>query len=425
MKTTEEVTACVVDAGTFVELAAKLSERMEKVFYYTPWENEYIDAKRCIVGTGLEKVERLDEFLDPDVLPDIDLFVFPDIGYAGLQRHLRSLGKAVWGSMEGTDYELYRTRFLDMLAEVGLPVAPSKTVVGLSALERHLRGEKDKWIKVNRFRGNMETWHHVDAEHSEPILRGLADEFGGVADKIIFVVQDPIPNAQEVGYDGFCVDGQFPSLSYQGYEKKNELYLGSWLKADEMPDAVKTVNKALSPLLEEIGYRNFIATEIRDEFFIDPTMRMAGQTMEHVLETCTNLADVIWHGANGELVDPKFSSKFAAEATLHYTAGDDWKVLRIAPEDKKWFKLYQYCERDGLYHFPPGRNDEVGVVIGNGETVEEAIDDLKAHLELVKDEPVHAELHCFADLVKEIKEAQAKGVHFSDKPLPTPAAVLA
>lgn len=426
MKRASEITACVVDYGSFFTLADKLGETYKRVLYYSPFEREFQDVKYCVIGTGFANVERCDDFMDPATLAQIDLFIFPDIAWGGLQKYLRSLGKAVWGGMGASDLELYRTRFLKTIEELGMPVAPSKTVKGLLALRDHLSTVEDKWIKVNRFRANMETWHHLDMEHSLPMLNSLAVDFGGVSEKVVFVVQDPIPNAQEVGYDGFSVDGKFPKRSFQGYEKKNELYLGSWLDEVDMPDPVTMVNEALSPLLAKIGYRNFLATEIRDDYFIDPTMRMAGQTQEHLLETMTNLAEVIWAGANGELVEPEFSHKFAAEATLHYTPGtDDWMVMRVPDELRKWVKPYHCCEVDGAWHFPPHMSDEVGVVLGLGNTVEEAIDSLKEHLAGLEREPVTARIEGFADLIKEIKKAQAAGMPFSDKPLPTPASVIA
>jgi hypothetical protein len=426
MKDISEVNFLVWDYGTFLSLAEKLAEKAASVRYYSPHEDEYQNAQRCVIGTGLEKVVRCDDPLDPDVVAEVDCYVFTDIAFSGVQKLLRSMGKAVWGSMGASELELFRTRFLDKIGELGLPVAPSQKIVGLTNLTLHLKEVEDKWVKINRFRDNIETFHHIDYAHSECTLEWLAVEFGGIADKVVFVVQDPIPDAQEVGYDGFCVDGNFPSKSFQGYEKKNQLYLGSWLPKEDMPEEVTTVNNALAPYLKEIGYRNFLASEIRDEFFIDPTPRMAGQTQEHLLETCTNLAEIIWYGSNGILVEPDFKAKFATEATLHYTAGTDhWMVLDVPEEVRPWVKLYGYCMEGGIYHFPPRKNDEVGVVIGNGNTVQEAIDHLKENLALLEKEPVSAAVEGFADLIKEIEKAQSQGVHFSDKPLPAPASVIA
>ena len=427
MKDLREITSCVVDYGTFIGVAEAMAKHCAKSLYYSPFEEEYLDIKKCCQGDGLPGVTRVDDPLDPDTLKDIDLFIFPDIGFGGLQRHLRSLGKAVWGSMGASDLELYRTRFLRTLKEVGLPVAPSLPIKGLTQLAEHLKGVKDKWIKVNRYRANMETWHHQDYAHSQNKLADLAMQFGPLRDRVWFVVQDSIPDALEIGYDGFSVDGQFPARSYQGYEAKNKLYLGSELAAADLPEEVICVNEAMAPVLAEYGYRNFWATEIRrvvggKAYFIDPTARMAGQTMEHQLLSMDNFGEVIWKGAQGELVTPEFIAPFAAEATLHYTASDPeaWKSLRLPDEVREHVKLYHFCECDGLCHFPPARNDEVGVVIGLGDSVEQAIDDLKEHFEALSEEPLAIDLADFAKLLSQIEEAQSEGLEFSDQPLPEP-----
>lgn len=434
MKTIEEITCCIVDAGTFVPLADMMARSVAKCYYYSPFEQEYLGIERCVTGDGCEGFERLDEFLDPDVFPSIDLFIFPDIGFGGLQRHLRGLGKLVWGSMGASDLELFRTKFLDVLQESGLPIVGSKKIRGLTALAEHLKGVEDKWVKINRYRDNMETWHHIDYVHSQRELERLALCFGPMKDRVVFVVQDAINSEEgspvlEVGYDGWTVDGKFPSASYQGYEKKNQLYLGSRLASEELPEAVRYVNQKIAPHLIEYGYRNFWASEIRIKddvpYFIDPTARMAGQTMEHLLETCSNLADVIYSGAQGELIVPEFTHPFAAEATIHYTADNEgWKTLRLPDGVERWIKLYRYCCIDGVYQFPPHKSDELGVVVGNGDTIEKAVEALKDHFGELEGEPVSIELAGFVELLDQIHDAENEGVEFSDKPIPKPSVEL-
>lgn len=423
-KDVSEVVACIVDYGSFICLAEKLAETYEKVYYYTPTSQEFYSIDDLVKADGLNKVERVEDIFDPEFLEKVDLFVFPDIGYGGLQKYLRSIGKAVWGSMGADDLEIYRTEFLKTLKALKLPIIHTETVTGLKELREHLKGVENKWVKINKYRGNMETWHHIDYEHSIPELDRLSVEFGGMQNYVKFVVQDYIKTDVEIGYDGWCVDGEFPSQSFQGYEKKNELYLGSLLSADKLPKEVKLINEALSPILKEMGYRNFIATEIRIKdgvpYFIDPTMRMPGQTGEQLLETCSNLAEVIWHGSRGELIDPEFKYKFAAAATMHYTAGGEWKVLKIPKEIEQWVKLYHYCKVDDLYHFPPKSNDELGVVLGCGNTIEKAIDSLKDNLEYLKSESVKCKLEGFAELLKDIKEAEKFGVKFTTQKIPDP-----
>ena len=338
--------------------------------------------------------------------------------------------------MGASDLELYRTRFLDVIQKAGLEVVPSVKIRGLTKLAERLKATEDKWVKINRYRADCETFHHHDWEHSHRELERLAVVFGPMQERIVFVVQDAINGDDdepvlEVGFDGWTVEGEFPSACFQGFEAKNESYLGSLLAYPDMPDSVKEVNTAMAPVLKEYGYRNFWATEIRvkggKSYFIDPTARMAGQTMEHLMETCTNLAEVIYHGAAGELIEPEYAAGFAAEATLHYKFQNEcegWKTLRVPVEIERWVKPYRCCYLDGAYHLPPGKNDELGVICGIGDTIEESIDALKENFEALKDEPVSIETATFADLLKQIQQADDEGVEFSDQKVPAPELAL-
>lgn len=430
MKETSDITCLVVDYGSFISLAERLARDYKKVYYYSPFEQEFQGIKKCVIGDGIERVHRMDDFMEPAIFKEIDLACFPDIGYGGLQRYFRQEGKLVWGSMGASDLELYRTRFLKLMKDLDLPVIPYQKVVGVSALAKCLKDTTNKWVKINRFREDMETWHHQDFNHSERVLENLAVKFGGLKEHVVFVVQDAIDDAREIGYDGLSVDGQYPAQSFSGYEKKNELYLGSLLDNEDLPEDVQMVNEAMAPVLKDYQYRNFTATELRIKdgvaHFTDPTLRMAGQTMEHQYETCSNLSDVILEGAQGNLIVPEFTHKFAAEATLHYTAGnyDEWKVLNVPEEVRQWTKLYHFCEADGLCHFPPHKTDEVGVVCGVGDTISDAIANLMENFEALKDEPLKCDFKGFVDLIREINQAEDEGIEFTPQEIPEPEIIL-
>lgn len=431
MKDVSEITVGILDYGTFQCLAEAMGKVCEKVYYYTPNETEYRDAKVCCIGDGFDDYERVDEYATSKLLSEVDLWICPDIGWGEFQKFVRDdLGKAVWGAFGADELELYRTQFLDVLKELGLPVTHSVTIRGLTKLAEHLKGVNRKWVKVNRYRANMETWFHSDWDHSQRELERLALEFGGVKEMVVFVVQDEIETTVEIGYDGWSVDGEFPEVCYQGYEKKNELYLGSEMAFKDMPKEVQEVNQRFGKVLKEYGYRNFFATELRKAgdktFFIDPTLRMAGQTMEHQTNTCANLSEVIWQGANGNLIKPKFKSPFAAEATMHYTNNSDglWRTIRIPKKALPYVKPTHCCCLGDTWEFPPGRNDEVGVVVGNGKDVEETIMELKDNFDLLKNEPLSIRFSGFADLIGAIEDAEKKGMEFSDKPLPDKSVVI-
>lgn len=430
MKPVSELTVCIIDYGTFAGLAEMFGRAGARTFYYTPFEAEYLEFSKCCVGDGCENFERVDEFLDPDFVKSVDLFVFPDRGFQGHQKLFRSLGKAVWGSFGACELEEYRTLFVRVVEELGLPIVHSQTVRGWTALAQVLRDTERKWVKIDRYRGDAETFFHLDWTHSQREMERQAKRFGPFKERVVYVVQDEIEgDVVEIGYDGLCVDGAYPSRSFHGFEAKNEAYLGALRDYGKLPAEVLLVNEHLKDMLARFGYRNFLSTEIRVRDgvpnFTDPTTRLAGQTMEHQFRNCSNLPEVIWFGANGELIEPEFDADYAAIATLHHHTQnecEDWKTL-VVP-DEAHVALYHYCFDGQAYQFPSMRNDEVGVVIGLGDSIEEAIDDLKDNFKLLKDEPVSINEAAFPKLVEQIEQGEEQGVEFSDSEVPEPGEVL-
>lgn len=429
MKEVQELTVTVVDFGSFISLAEKISETC-KCNYYSPIEREFRSIDDATIGYGIPGVTKLNSFMHPDIVKETDLFVFPDIGYSGEQALLRDMGKPVWGSAGGDVLERLRTRFIKTVEDLGLPVAHSERIKGLTALCDYLKERDNLWIKVNEFRDNMETWHHQDYEHSLPELAHLSVTFGGMADEVWFVAQEVIDDATEIGYDGWSIDGWFPDSSYQGYEKKNELYLGARTPYDNLPKEVRVVNEAWSKVLKEFGFRNFFATEIRNKegvpYFIDPTQRMPGQTGEQLLETLDNIVEVIWQGAQGNVIQPKWNADFAASATLNYKGGvDGWKVVKVKDSAKRWAKLNRFGIRKGICHFPPNKRSDVGVVIALGNTIEETIAGVKENFEAIGDEGLSIQFEGFIDLLESIHKAEKEGIEFTPKRVPEPEIVLA
>src|SRR5438876_156507 len=102
--------AClIVDNGLFVELAPRLARYLSKVFYAMPWKNAYPKAAPAFVGCGMEKegVERVLNFWE--VVPEVDIVVFPDIYDADAQKVVEEkFGKPVWGSRSAEFLELDR-----------------------------------------------------------------------------------------------------------------------------------------------------------------------------------------------------------------------------------------------------------------------------------------------------------------------------
>lgn len=395
MKETSEVTFCVLDHNLFLPLALRLAREAKRVLYWTPTEKGFPLINDGVIGRGFDEIERCDDFFP--LLDEIDCFCCPDIQHAGLQLHLESIGKNVWGSRYGDSLELERVKFLNTLKEIGLPEVPFRSIIGLDELREYLKEHDDKFIKISRWRGTMETWHHVNYKTSEPMLDMLSVRFGAVKNAIPFVVCDPIETDIELGYDGFCIDGQFPeTCALSGYEYKDKGYITSVVPYSDLPSEVTVVNDAMAPLLKDFRYKNFFSTEIRvkdgQSYYIDPCQRCPSPATEAQLELYENLGDIIWHGSQGELIEPITSAKFAVEAVMCMKADKTmWRTLEVPESIKQWVKIGSCCYIDGQYAIPPdgGGDDEIGWMLGIGDTIQEAIDHLKENVELLGDCRVH------------------------------------
>lgn len=425
MKHFSEVVCCVVDYGPFIPLSRRLAESYAKTYYYSPIEEQFLDIRKCMVGSGFEKLERLNDIFEPDVFDEIDLFVFPDINYGGLQKHLRDLGKSVWGSLGACELERSRTLFLETIKEVGLSTPPYIVIEGLTKLTEYLKTHENKFIKVDEFRGNMETWYHQSWEYSQFIIAEYEVLFGPYKDTLTFVVQDKIDTDIEIGYDGWSIDGKTPPQTFSGYENKNEAYLGVLKKNEDLPKQILEVNKKFLPILAQYGYRNFFASEIRvkgkDFYFIDPTCRSPALTSEHHLRNCKNLADVIWQGANGIVIKPEYEFMFAGEINVYSKSKEDsWKVVEVPKEVEDWFNPTIAGRIKGLTCVAPSTNTELGYLVALGNTIKEVANKLDKYINYFKNEPVNINYNSFLELIPKVEKAEKAGLEFTEQTIPKP-----
>lgn len=432
MKETKDVICCVIDFGMFMPFAESLANDFKKVYYHTPSESGTTDIKNCMFGDGFDNIERLDDFWELRYFKEIDLFVFPANGYFGMQEYLVSVGKKVWGSHTATRLETMRDEFLKCIKDVGLRIPKYEVVEGLTNLRKLLEKSENKFIKINRFRRNMETWKHTNYLESRMRLDSMACIFGPFQDKIKFVVQDEIDTNIEVGYDGFCIQGQWPKNGIIGYESKDKVYLATAQPLAKMPRAIRDVNSAFGEVLKKHNYCNFFSSEIRlktlsEFYFIDPTCRMPSPAGEEQLDMYVNLGDIVWKGSHGECVEPKMAAKFCGESLIRYKGDskelDLWKTVVVPEKVRKWTKLYGCAKCDDLYCFIPDDQPVIGCVVGIGNTIKEVIDSIKNTASQL-DCCVEVEVPPLANVLVEIKEAEKLGIRFTEQEIPKPSVVL-
>lgn len=430
MKDTKQVVACVFDNpnGLFLPLAQKLSESMDRVYYTTPCEEGFSTINKSVVGKGFEGVIRVRDMWS--VKKECDLFVFPDIEHSAKQLELEEQGKAVWGSRTGDIQELDRGLFLRTLKKVGLDVPPYEIVVGITNLKNHLRTRKDKYVKISRYRGSMETWHWRDWTLDRSLLDFYAVKFGPPGEHLEFFVLDNIETPLEVGGDTYSVDGGWPSLMLHGDEHKDKGYIASVMKREEMPEQVQKVLDAFGPIFKSHRYRNQWSMEIRVQgdksYFIDPTCRGGMPSTGSQLEIWKNFGDIIWYGAHGQLIEPDPAANFTAECVLTLKSEKaQWGTLVVPPALQRWMKLSGCCKVDGVVSFPADEHhgDEIGWLVAQGDTIEGLIETMFAQVEKLP-EGVSANTDCLIPLLREIHKGEEQGIEFTDQKVPDPAIVV-
>jgi len=215
----KEKTVLVFDFGSQIAVAQRLSRDFGRVLYYIPSViNGFKDHKAHTIGRGVPGIERVDDFWQ--YFHDIDLFVFTDIYEGPMQDYLRAVGKPVFGGGRGSELESERLKFKELIKSLKLPINEYQSAEGLSELESILMQVEGRYIK-SKLRGDMETWHHENHTLSQTELRRMKHDMGVYAEQETYIIESPIDAIGEIGYDGYCVDGEFPEISCCGIEVKD------------------------------------------------------------------------------------------------------------------------------------------------------------------------------------------------------------
>lgn len=409
-------TVCVVDFGPFLSFADTLAESFGRTLLYVPWETTMPDSSTLLIGSGMPGVEKVDSIWPH--IDEIDLFVFPDIHHGALQVYLDSIGKRVWGSRMGEELEVFRDFSKAAFKKAGAPIAPYVVLTGLAALRTHLHAHEDQYVKVNRARADCETFHAETYRLAEPRLDQLAHTLGPRQETIEFIVEDSIPDAVEVAWDGYCVDGEFPARCLVGIETKDKGYVGVMQEYGDVTDGLRELNAIAGPLLKDYQYRNFWSMEARitkdgTPWLIDPCARAGSPPHEVELLAYTNLAEILWHGSVGELVDPIPADPWAAQVQLRSDAPPDtWQALEIPSEHARQVKLHFRARIKGRDYVTPAgvKQGIIGSVCATGPSLEAVKESVGAVAKDLKGCYLDAPLHALDDAEHAIEELETFGI---------------
>lgn len=380
-------TLLCIDGGMFQSFAHRMARDFKRVLYWRPWVTSFSHPNDKHMGAGYPDIQKIDSWIEH--IDEVDVFAFPDIGYAPEQAYLRSLGKQVWGAGYGEELELLRGETKELMEEINLPVQPWEWITGMKALRDFIKKNPGWHVKVSTVRGLTESFHAIEYDLVKPKLDSIEHELGGRAEAQEFIVEEGIDGI-ESGYDGFFV-GDFPKIAQVGIEIKDQGFLCSLLPYARIPKEVREVNDKLKPILRKYGYAGNFSTEVRINkgkgYCIDFTCRSASPAGETMQELFLNYGEIVDAGSRGELVEPVTKDHFAAQAMLvSEFACENWLPIEIPKEIRNQVKLYHSCMIGGQEFIIPGEFDmkEIGSVVATGRTVDEAVKKVSQYAEQVK-----------------------------------------
>jgi hypothetical protein len=409
--------ALVYDYGSFIELAIRLIGHFKEVMYYAPYKNDYIKSSKWRIGTGIPGLTRVENFFD--VIDDVDIFIFPDINDGDLQEDLVSRGKRVFGSKHGDELETKRLDAKEYFKKEGFDTNKAWEVVGLDNLKKELKDKKDLYIKIDKFRGNFETKHFEDYDLQLNWFRELEHELGDEAPYIKFIIEEPIHNVVEVGYDGFSIDGKFPTKSIFGYEIKDCGYACTVKMYDDLPQSIKDTNLSIGKVLADARYRNFFSCEnrvnLKENYILDVCCRRGMPPGDLLDEMILNLPELIWFGSEGIMIEPIIEAKFGVEVmTYSEFAKDNFLTVKFPNKRRKNMKFKNLAIIGGEYCIVPveRKADDIGGIVAWDNTLEGAIEQVKEYAKELKGDYIDVKLSSINDIYDTIKKGEKMGIKF-------------
>lgn len=408
----------VADHGLFMELAPRLAREFGEVKLWVPWMSGYPKAAPAFVGTGIQGVERVENFWDHAA--DADLIVFPDLYMSDMARVCKlRLDKPVWSHLCAEALELDRWGTRKLQRRIGIGAPDTKHFVGVDALSSYLKNVDDKWVKISTFRGDGETFHHETWHTTSIWVDHFRNRVGALADSYEFIVEDTIDGI-EVGYDGWTVRGEWPEASYWGFEVKDKAYIGKFSQYSKLPAAIQDINSKVARILKEEAAVGFCSFEFRlteggDIYMIDPCLRCGSPPIEATMEGYDNLGEIMWEGANGRIAPVRSAGEYIAIAMIHSPfALTNWVPLGIPPDMERWVKLRNKAVINGkVYHVPTlGEMPEIGAVIAVADSLDEAVRLVKDRADKIKGYQVVVHAEALDSAEEEIEKGKKYGIEF-------------
>lgn len=394
----------IIDNGLFVNMAARMAQDTE-VAYYSSWQAAFPQSRELAPGSGLKNVLRVDEPIGFMLEGRTSYVIVPDLFLDGYEKLAKAMEIPCFATNGGSLLETDRWELKKYLESKGLPVNESWEVEGLDELRKILEKRKDLYVKVSAFRGDMETFHHVDWTSTEPEFYRWKVKFGPFGEKVRFIAETSIDDAVEVGIDTFFRNGEWVYPCFFGPEIKDGGYAGVML--DNTPKLYRPTMDALAEYFRQTDYSCFFSNEMRvrgkEVFMTDATCRVPSPPGGVLMASMSNFTDFLLKG-----IEPDYAGKVICEIVLKSDiVTDTWMRVQVPKELRHALMLHNYCEIDGKIWVIPheSKYKEFGSACGWGATLDEAREMAKEVASETKADGLFYDEHVLDKAEEELKKA--------------------
>lgn len=376
---------CADPGGLYVQQCNSLWKKGDIIKYWTSWQ---ADQKWDWYSIGLnyghlDKVKYLAEWYSW-----ADAYFFPDVTGQDELVFLKSIypKKSCFGSALAHKLEQDRWGLKKILKDIDIRFARSERIFGIDELRNYFIKNKDKFIKLSTFRGDVESFYAKDGESIDLKLDEIAQARGPFKNKVEFIIEDAINSDVEIGADLIFSKDDYQKPFLYGYECGKKFYFCH--VSEELPLLLKDVMEKLKPVLKKLDYRSCISTEIKcvdknTSYFLDITCRLANPLCALFNTYITNWREAVIKTGLGEKVRLNFKHKYLGAMFLNSNHGLQHYIhIEVEDKDLDHIKFVVVGENDGKFYSIRGA-DKVAVIVAGGNTIQEVIDIIKKYADRV------------------------------------------
>ena len=399
----EEDKVLVVDTNLGLEHALGIARSGYETYYAVVHADPYPRMNDEICGYGFEEIKKIWDWGE-GLEEGCNVIVFTDSGFGYLADWFRSKGYAVFGSDAVTErLELDRVYARRVFEKLGIAVPEGKVVRGVKGVMQAITEADGKvFVKINRVRGDVETFATDDPYEAEVILSRGA--FRILGDDVMFVVEKKCEGI-EVGVDTWFNGNNFLGVVAETIELKG---CGNLTKFVSIEDSIwYDVLMKLEPYLRRNGYRGMFCMEgfwDGDKItVIDPCPRMpyiCSYAYPKVLEEYGNLIVSV---ASGEDAEVKPIGKYSVQIGVYTDDPNTWRIIRYERDDAEWIAYRRVIKKDGKIWFVPG-DYVVAVAVSVSDDLNNAFREAIERAEAVSTSNIYTQGREFYAYVRQVIE---------------------